>query len=134
MLNTVKEPGSSGQTGGMQTGTGNGAATPITTLKDALDSLTQRFDISDSDAIVIREICEEVSENIEIRIKVQHDRANKLFLKQFEPKVQSEIRLGYMSRNLWSQLGDPIYTDQGGIIPLMGQAVIDNLISQPTAA
>jgi hypothetical protein len=76
----------------------------------------------------IREICEEVAAKAEVKLKIAHNRDNILFLEQYEPTLHSEIRMGYMDRDLWVQLQNPIYTDKGGIIPIMGKTIIQQLV------
>lgn len=120
----VREPGSQGKTGA-----GGGKEMPRTTLDEAIRELAEKFQISREDAIIIREICEEVSAKDEIRLKISHNRSNSLFLEQYEPTVQSQIRMGYMDRDMWDQLKNPLYTDTGGIIHIMGKTVIQNVIS-----
>jgi len=120
----VKEPRT---VGGVGAGTG-GKEMPSTTLDAAIKELETKFQISKEDAIVIREICEEVAAKAEIKLKIAHNRDNILFLEQYEPTLHSEIRMGYMDRDLWVQLQNPIYTDKGGIIPIMGKTIIQQVM------
>ncbi|MDQ5769472.1 DEAD/DEAH box helicase family protein [Thiothrix subterranea] len=120
----VKEPRTAG---GVGSGAG-GKEMPSTTLEDAIKALETKFQISKEDAIVIREICEEVAAKAEIKHKIAHNRDNILFLEQYEPTLHSEIRMGYMDRDLWGQLQNPIYTDKGGIIPIMGKIIIQQVV------
>ncbi|WGZ92829.1 MAG: hypothetical protein QJT81_13395 [Candidatus Thiothrix putei] len=63
-----------------------------------------------------------------IALLLTHNRDNILFLEQYEPTLHSEIRMGYMDRDLWGQLQNPIYTDKGGIIPIMGKTIIQQVV------
>jgi len=100
---------------------------PKTTIEKALEAISEKYQINDEDAIVIREICEEVSAIVEIKDKVTANKENILFLQSYEPAVQSEVTNNYMGRELWDQLDDPIYKDQGGIFSIMSKTVIDNI-------
>jgi hypothetical protein len=100
---------------------------PKTTIEKALEAISEKFQINDEDAIVIREICEEVLEIEEIKAKVTANKDSILFLQSYEPTVQNEVTNNYISRELWSQLDDPIYKDQGGIFSIMSKTVIDNI-------
>ena len=108
-----------------------GSEIPKTTIETALDDIKNKYQISEEDAILIKEICEDVSETTSVKDKVIANKDNKIYLKNnAEPKVQSEVKDEYIKRDLWSKLDDPIYVEKGGIITLMGKAVISNVISQ----
>jgi len=100
---------------------------PKTTIEKALEAIADKYQISDADAIVIREICKEVSEITEIKQKVTANKDNLLFLESYEPTIQGEVTNNYIARELWEQLDDPIYKDQGGIFSIMSKTVIDNI-------
>lgn len=104
---------------------GNGI--PKTTIEKAIEDIEQKYKISKEEAIFIREICQEVSEIEEIKTKVSDHKDNILFLRSYEPTVQIQVTNGYIERELWNQLDDPIYKDQGGIFSIMSKTVIDNI-------
>jgi type I restriction enzyme R subunit len=112
-------------TAGGNTG-GNGI--PKTTIEKAIEEIEQKYKISKEEAIFIREICAEVSKIEEIKIKVTDNKNNILFLRSYEPTVQGKVTDNYIGRELWAQLDDPIYKDQGGIFSIMSRTVIDNII------
>lgn len=123
-LSVVKEPKKSGY----KTGEG-GSEIPRTTIESALEDIKEKFQITDEDAILIKEICEEVSENTSVKDKVIANKENKAYLKNnAKPKVESEVKDEYMKRDLWGKLDDPMYVQKGGIISLIGRAVIQNVI------
>jgi len=109
---------------------GNGGQTPPrTTIEEALAEIEQKYQISKVDAIVIKEICEDVSKKYDIRQKITENRDNENYLKNSaEPKVKSEVRQEYMNRELWEKLEDPIYIQRGGIISLMGKTIIKTIL------
>ena len=63
----------------------------------------------------------------EIKQKVVANKGNILFLQSYEPTVQGEVTHNFIERELWDQLDDPIYKDQGGIFDIMSKTVIDNI-------
>ncbi|QXP63247.1 DEAD/DEAH box helicase family protein [Polaribacter sp. HaHaR_3_91] len=113
---------------GFKTGKG-GSEIPRTTIEMALEDLKSKYQISDEDVIVIKEICENVSENTSAKEKVIANKNNPVYLKiSAEPKVRSEVIDEYINRQLLDKLDDPIYSQKGGIISLIGKTVIQNII------
>jgi len=114
---------------GTRTGVG-GQEPPRSTIEAALKGIKEKFNISDEEALVIREICTEVSNQYELKERIIANRENEDYLKQTaRPKVRSEITDAYLRRDLWQKLEDPIYIDRGGIISLMGRSVIEAVLS-----
>lgn len=114
---------------GLKMGNG-GQAPPRTTIEEALAEIEQKYQISKADAIVIKEICEDVSKRYDIRQKITENRDNENYLKNnAEPKVKTEVKQEYMNRELWEKLEDPIYIQRGGIISLMGKTIIKTILS-----
>lgn len=100
-----------------------------TTIESAIKEIKEKFQISEEDAILIKEIVEEVSETTTTKETVIANKNNDVYLKtSAEPRVQSEIKDEYIKRDLWDKLDDPIYIQKGGIISLIGKTVIWNLI------
>ena len=114
---------------GLKNGAG-GQVPPRTTIEDALAEIERKYEISKEDAIVIKEICEDVSKRYDIKQKITENRENINYLKNSaEPKVKREVRKGYEDRDLWEKLEDPIYVQRGGIISLMGKTIIKTILS-----
>ena len=95
----------------------------------AIEQIEQTFQISKEDALVIREVCEEVSEKEEIKTTVLNNRKDSLFLENYEPTVHGEVTTSYIERELWDKIDSPIYNDKGGIFAIMSKAVIQNIVS-----
>ena len=113
---------------GFKTGKG-GHEIPRTTIEIAIKELKEKFQISEEDAIQIKEIVQEVSETTSVKENVLANKNNKVYLKtSAEPRVQSEVKDEYIKRDLWDKLDDPMYVQKGGIISLIGKTVIQNLI------
>jgi hypothetical protein len=97
----------------------------------ALDNIIEKFQISNEDAIIIKEICEEVAEQDDIKSKVIENKDNEIFLNRFEPnEIQQQIKNGHIARDMWDKLEDEIYIGQGGIIPLMGKTAVGHIVSK----
>lgn len=113
---------------GFKTGKG-GQEIPRTTIESAIKEIKEKFQISEEDAILIKEIVEEVSETTSTKEKVIANKNDNIFLKNSaEPRIQSEVKEEYIKRDLWDKLDNPIYIQKGGIISLIGKTVIRNLI------
>jgi type I restriction enzyme R subunit len=113
---------------GFKTGKG-GHEIPRTTIEIAIKELKEKFQISEEDAILIKEIVEEVSATTNTKETVIANKNNQVYLKtSAEPRVQSEVKDEYIKRDLWDKLDDPMYVQKGGIISLIGKTVIQNLI------
>jgi len=94
---------------GLKIGNG-GQAQPRTTIENALAEIEQKYQISKADAIVIKEICEDVSKRYDIKQKITANKDNDNYLRNSaKHKVKQEVRKGYQVRNLWEKLEDPIY-------------------------
>ena len=123
-MSVVKEPKKTGYRSGK-----GGHEIPRTTIESALEEIKQKFQITEEDEILIKEICENVSETTSTKEKVLANKNNHVYLKtSAEPTVQSEVKDEYINRELWDVLEDPMYVEKGGIISLIGKAVIQNLI------
>lgn len=104
---------------------------PRTTIEAALKGIKAKFSISDEEALVIREICTEVSSDYELKERIIANRENEDYLKRTaRRKVLSGITDAYLRRNLWEKLEDPMYIDRGGIISMMGRAVIQAVLAR----
>lgn len=123
--NQVKE----GKKTGLKMG-GGGSEPPRTTIEDALKDIEQKYQISKDEAIVIKEICMEVSNRYDIKQRIIDNKDNDNYLKiTAEPKVKTEVKQEYMNRDRYDVLENPIYIDRGGIISLMGKAIIRTVLS-----
>ena len=124
-LHPVKEP----QKTGLKLG-GRSDGPARTTIELALAEIESKYQISKDDAIIIKEICQEVSNNYVIKERVIANKENENYLKtSAEPTVKQEVKNGYIIREMFEKLEDPIYSQRGGIISLMGKAIIKNIIS-----
>ncbi|MDQ3605484.1 MAG: DEAD/DEAH box helicase family protein, partial [Gemmatimonadota bacterium] len=95
-------------------------------VQDMIDSVREKFDISDEEALYIREVTEEKRADPVIRDTVQSHRENRIFLDTFRGQVNGEIQEAYGERARFEELADPKYTDRGGIFDIMAETVIQS--------
>jgi type I restriction enzyme R subunit len=108
----------------------SGRHPPRTTIEEALLEIEQKYQISKEDAIVIKEICTEVSSRYKIKERILANKDNENYLKtSAAPKVRQEVKQGYITRELWDKLEDPVYIKRGGIISLMGKTIIKTVLT-----
>ena len=106
-----------------------GPKTPVPqrkiTIEDMIDSLKEKFKISDDEAIIIREVMEEKTKDEDIRETVLTNQLDRYFLEHEYPKqVNHSIQDAYETRGRYEELGDPKYTDLGAIFDTMALSVI----------
>lgn len=103
-----------GQNGGMKKAT----------IDDAIGDIKDRFDISDEDAIVIREVFETVIATSSNKETVIKNKENKHYIEQnARPNIYKEVYGVYENK-----LNDDIYIGTGGIMDLISVAVIEDFI------
>jgi type I restriction enzyme R subunit len=95
-------------------------------VQEMIDSVREKFDISDEEALYIREVTEEKRADPVIRDTVQSHRENRIFLDTFRGQVNGEIQEAYGERARFEELADPKYTDRGGIFDIMAETVIQS--------
>lgn len=116
---------------GTTVGTGN-PTPPRATIQQAIEDIKEKFQISDEDAIVISEICEEVSNKPAIKEPILQNKNDQIYIRNSaKSQVRTEINNNFMNRNMYEKLNEPIYVDKGGIITLMSEVVIKNVLSMP---
>ena len=106
---------------------GGGGAPPVkkVSVQDMITKIRETFDISDDEALHIREVSEEKLEDESIRQTVAAHKTDLTFLENvFKGQVNSGIQDAYALRALFEQLGDPKYTDRGAIFDIMAYTVI----------
>ena len=112
--------------------TGQSGPGPVrSTIEMAIASITEKYPIRDEEALVIKEICVEVSNDYEIKDKIITNRNNENYLvTSARSRVRKEVTQGYIKREMIDKLEDPIYADRGGIISLMGRTIINSILGR----
>lgn len=106
-------------------GTGNGAPPKKVTIGDMIEKLKEQFEISDEEALVIKEVCEEKITDKNILGNIQSHRDDEPYLREhYKPQIRVSIEGSYEDRGLYERLVDPKYTDEGSIFDTMAYTVI----------
>lgn len=114
---------------------GSGPPPKKVSVQDMIDEIRTRFNISDEEALYIREVTEEKAADPSIRTTVTAHRDDRIYLDgAYRGQVNGEIQTAYDDRGRYEELADPKYTDTGGIFDIMAVTVIQthlSLVGQP---
>lgn len=117
----------------LQPGTGKGGAGPVpvkSSVQDMIAQILAEHQITDEEALYIRQVTEEKIADPVIRTTVQAHRGNVIYLEgPYQGQVNGEIQTTYNSRGRYEELADPKYTDIGGIFDIMAVTVIQTHLS-----
>jgi type I restriction enzyme R subunit len=109
------------------TGGGGGTPPPKVTLMSMLDDLKEKFEISDEEAIIIREICEEKLHDEELITTIHNNQNDEDYLKvHFSSELRESIVISYIKRDLEDRIMDDIYDGKGAILDAMAGMVINH--------
>jgi len=110
--------------------TGTGPPPKKVSVQDMIDEIRAKFDISDEEALYIKQVTEEKSVDPAIRTTVTAHREDRVFLEgAYRGQVNGEIQTAYDGRGRYEELADPIYTDTGGIFDIIAVTVIQTHLS-----
>ncbi len=112
-------------------GTGGGGPMPVkASVRDVIAEIRATFDITDEEALYIRQVTEEKIKDPVIQTTVQAHRGNIIYLEgTYRGQVNGEIQTTYNARGRYEELTDPKYTDTGGIFDIMAVTVIQTHLS-----
>ena len=112
-------------------GTGGGGPMPVkASVRDVIAEIRATFDITDEEALYIRQVTEEKIKDPVIQTTVQAHRGNVIYLEgAYRGQVNGEIQMTYDSRGRYEELTDPKYTGIGGIFDIMAVTVIQTHLS-----
>jgi type I restriction enzyme R subunit len=109
---------------------GTGPPPRKVSVQDMIDEIKARFDITDEEALYIKQVTEEKSADLNIRMTVAAHKDDNVFLEgAYRGQVNGEIQTAYDERGRYEELGDPKYTDIGGIFDIMAVTVIQTHLS-----
>lgn len=95
-------------------------------VQDMIDKIRATYDISDEEALYIKQVTEEKVADPGIRSTVQAHRADVMYLEgAYRGQVNGEIQVTYNNLARFDELADPKYTDTGGIFDSMAMTVIE---------
>jgi type I restriction enzyme R subunit len=109
---------------------GSGPPPKKVSVQDMIAEIKSRFDISDEEALYIKQVTEEKVADPVIHSTVIAHREDRLYLEgAYRGQVNGEIQIAYDGRGRYEELIDPKYTDTGGIFDIMAVTVIQNHLS-----
>jgi type I restriction enzyme R subunit len=119
----------SGGTVKLKPGTGRKGSGPPpkkVSVQDMIAEIRARFDISDEEALYIKQVTEEKAADPAIQSTVTAHRQDHIYLEgPYRGQVNGQIQAAYDERGRYEELVDPKYKDTGGIFDLMAFTVID---------
>lgn len=104
-----------------------GAGPPVVkvSVQDMISEIRTKFDISDEEALYIRQVTEEKVADPEIRSTVHAHRGDTIYLEgPYRGQVNEEIQTTYDGRGRYEELANLDYTRAGGIFDIMAVTVI----------
>jgi type I restriction enzyme R subunit len=109
---------------------GTGPPPKKVSVQDMIDEIRAMFNISDEEALYIKQVTEEKSLDPAIHTTVTEHREDRVFLEgAYRGQVNGEIQTAYDGRGRYEELADPKYTDTGGIFDIMAVTVIQTHLS-----
>ena len=117
----------------LQPDKGKGGAGPVpvkVSVQDVIAQIRAKFDITDEEALYIKQVTEEKIADPAIRTTVQAHRDDRIYLEgPYRGQVNGDIQTTYDARGRYDELADPKYTDTGGIFDIMAVTVIQTHLS-----
>jgi type I restriction enzyme R subunit len=105
---------------------GSGPPPKKVSVQDMIAEIRTKFDISDEEALYIKQVTEEKSADPGIHSTVHAHRDDRVYLEgAYRGQVNGEIRDSYNGLARYEELADPKYTDTGGIFDIMAVTVIE---------
>jgi type I restriction enzyme R subunit len=109
---------------------GSGPPPKKVSVQDMIDEIRAKFDISDEEALYIKQVTEEKSADPVIRSTVTAHWEDRVYLEgAYREQVNGEIQSAYDERGRYEELSDLKYTDTGGIFDIMAVTVIEHHLS-----
>jgi len=99
-------------------------------VQDMITEIKAKFNISDEEALYIKQVTEEKAADPVIRNTVTAHRDDRIYLEgAYRGQVNGEIQDVYQERGRYDELADAKYTDIGGIFDIMAVTVIQSHLS-----
>jgi type I restriction enzyme R subunit len=109
---------------------GSGPPPKRVSVQDMIAEIRARFDISDEEALYIKQVTEEKTADPVIQSTVTAHRDDRIYLEgAYRGQVNGEIQTAYDERGRYEELSDPKYTDPSGIFDIMAFTVIQHHLS-----
>lgn len=117
---------SSGGTVKLMVGRKGAGPVPVrVSIQEMIADIKIQFDISDDEALYIKQVTEQKSADPAIRSTVHAHREDQVYFEgAYRGQVNGEIQGAYTGLARYDELADPKYTDTGGIFDIMAVTVI----------
>lgn len=132
---TVNMPAGQNKPKSRKGGSGGGVPVIKVSVQDMIAKIREQFQITEEEALHIREVSEEKIADESVRQTVAAHSADLSFLNTvYREQVNSGIQDAYALRQLYEQLVDLKYTDRTGIFDIMALTVIQKGLELPAAS
>jgi len=112
---------------------GTGPPPKRVSVQDMIAEIQAKFQITDEEALYIRQVTEEKTADPVIQSTVTAHRDDRNYLDgTYRGQVNGEIQTAYDDRGRYEELSDPKYTDPSGIFDIMAFTVIQYHLSSMT--
>ena len=92
-----------------------------------IDKLKEKYPISEEEAIIIKEVCEEKLKDEEIVNTIDNNKDDQDYLRtHFSVELRSSIVGSYVERDMEDRIMDDMYDVRGGILDAMTGMVINH--------
>jgi type I restriction enzyme R subunit len=122
---TIKEPHLGGG--------GNTTSSPVakSSIQSTIDEIKDKYPISDDEALIIREVCEEKQADEIILLTIQRNKNKTKYLNDvYKPQIRQSIEQAYSQRGHDDEIYEDKYTDDGAIFDMMAHSVLVYGLSQ----
>jgi len=114
---------------------GSGPPPKKVSVQEMIAQIRQQCDITDEQALYIREVTEEKMSDADITQTVEAHEADLVYLEEvFKGQVNGKIQTAFEERDRYDELADPKYTDPGAIFDIMAFTVIQQNLHELQAA
>ena len=109
---------------------GTGPPPRKVSVQNMIDEIRAKFDITDEEALYIKQVTEEKSADPVIRNTVTAHREDRVYLEgAYRGQVNGEIQDAYEELGRCEEIADPKYRETGGIFDIMAVTVIQTHLS-----
>ena len=110
---------------------GSGPPIKKVSVQDVIAEIRTKFDITDEEALYIKEVTDEKAADPMIHSTVITHREDRIFLDgAYRGQVNGEIQRAYDGRGRYEELSDPRYMGTGGIFDIMSFTVIEHHLAE----
>lgn len=106
---------------------GNTTPSPVakSSILATIEGIKERYPISDDEALIIREVCEEKQADETILLTILRNKDRNHFLHEvYKPQIRQSIEQAYSQRGHNDEIYEDKYTDDGAIFDMMAHSVL----------